>query len=225
VYIIILPVFGAISQAIAGYERKPVFGPLGMVFAMMAIGLVGFYVWAHHLYTVGLDVDTRAYFAAATLMIGVPTAIKILSWLATIWGGRCSAITTGMFFVLGFLTMFALGGMSGLVLSNAGLDLVLHDTYYVVGHFHFVLSLGAVFGAFVASYLWGPSVVGSEYCEAIGRFHGWLLFWGTNWVFFPMHVLGLAGLPRRIPDYTDAYGYANDFMSQGVYFTSGSVLC
>jgi heme/copper-type cytochrome/quinol oxidase subunit 1 len=248
VYIIILPVFGVISQAIAGYSRRPVFGPLGMVFAMLAIGFVGFYVWAHHMYTVGLDVDTRAYFAAATMIIGVPTAIKVFSWLATfnmqkgyVWpfsasraesaslpnpAGIATATqsTAGLFFVIGFLTMFTIGGMSGLVLSNAGLDLVLHDTYYVVGHFHFVLSLGAVFGVFVATYFWGPKLLGCLYNELLARLHFWFLFWGTNWVFFPMHWLGLAGMPRRIPDYPFVYGWANDWMSSGILCTACSVL-
>jgi cytochrome c oxidase subunit 1 len=223
VYIMILPGFGIISQIVSTFSRKPVFGYLGMAYAMVAIGVVGFIVWAHHMFTTGMTVNVKMYFTAATMVIAVPTGVKIFSWIATMWGGSMS-FKTPMVWALGFIFMFTVGGVTGVVLANGGIDDNLHDTYYVVAHFHYVLSLGAVFSLFAGFYYWFPKMTGKMYSEFLGQLHFWVFFIGVNILFFPMHFLGMSGMQRRVPDYTDALAYWNGIATHGYEIMAVGVL-
>jgi heme/copper-type cytochrome/quinol oxidase subunit 1 len=223
VYILILPAFGIVSHVISFFSQKPVFGVTGMICAMGAISLLGFIVWAHHMYTVGLDLDTIAYFTSATMIIAVPTGMKIFSWMATVYAGRVW-FAVPMWWAMGFICLFTVGGVTGVVLANAGVDMLVHDTYYVVGHFHYVLSLGAVFGIFAGTYFWGSLITGLGYHEGRGMVHFWLMFIGVNLTFLPMHFLGLNGMPRRMLDYADCFAGWNSLCSFGATLSFVSLL-
>ncbi|SNX69079.1 cytochrome c oxidase subunit 1 [Cereibacter ovatus] len=223
VYIIVLPAFGIVSHVIATFSRKPIFGYLPMVYAMVAIGVLGFVVWAHHMYTAGMSLTQQSYFMLATMVIAVPTGIKIFSWIATMWGGSID-LRTPMLWALGFLFLFTVGGVTGVVLSQASVDRYYHDTYYVVAHFHYVMSLGAVFGIFAGIYFWIGKMSGRHYPEWAGKLHFWMMFVGANLTFFPQHFLGRQGMPRRYIDYPEAFATWNMVSSLGAFLSFASFL-
>jgi len=223
VYIMILPAFGIISQVVSTFSKKPIFGYLGMAWAMIAIGFIGCVVWAHHMFTTGISVDTRAFFSFSSMVIAVPTGIKIFSWIATMWGGALE-FATPMLWAVGFIFLFTIGGVTGIVLANVPADFAVHNTYYVVAHFHYVLSLGSVFGIFAGFYYWIGKISGRQYNETFGKIHFWTTFIGVNLTFFAMHFLGLAGMPRRVADYPDAFAGWNFVASIGAYIGFASTL-
>jgi cytochrome c oxidase subunit 1 len=223
VYIVILPGFGIISHVIATFSKKPVFGYLPMVWALIGIGALGFVVWAHHMYTVGMSLTQQSYFMLATMVIAVPTGIKIFSWIATMWGGSVE-FKTPMLWAFGFLFLFTVGGVTGIVLSQAAIDRAYHDTYYVVAHFHYVMSIGAAFCIFAGVYYWIGKMSGRQYPEWAGKLHFWMFFIGTNLTFFPQHFLGRQGMPRRYIDYPEAFAYWNYWSSLGAFLSFASFL-
>ncbi|MFY1710189.1 cytochrome c oxidase subunit I [Tritonibacter mobilis] len=223
VYIVILPGFGIISHVIATFSRKPVFGYLPMVWAIIAIGVLGFVVWAHHMYTVGMSLNQQAYFMLATMVIAVPTGVKVFSWIATMWGGSIE-FKAPMVFAFGFLFLFTVGGVTGVVLSQAAVDRAYHDTYYVVAHFHYVMSLGAVFAIFSGIYFYFGKMTGRQYSELGAQIHFWMFFIGANLTFFPQHFLGRQGMPRRYIDYPEGFAYWNKISSYGAFLSFASFI-
>ncbi|MBV7410444.1 cytochrome c oxidase subunit 1 [Maritimibacter sp. DP1N21-5] len=223
VYIVVLPGFGLVSHVFATFAKKPIFGYLPMVWALIAIGVIGFVVWAHHMYTVGMSLQQQSYFMLATMVIAVPTGIKIFSWIATMWGGSVE-FKTPMLFAFGFLFLFTVGGVTGVVLSQAGVDRVYHDTYYVVAHFHYTMSMGAAFTIFAGCYYWVGKMSGRQYPEWAGKLHFWLFFIGVNITFFPQHFLGRQGMPRRYIDYPEAFAYWNHISSMGAFLSFASFI-
>jgi cytochrome c oxidase subunit 1 len=223
VYIMILPAFGIVSHVVSTFSKKPIFGYLGMVYAMVVIGFVGFVVWAHHMFVSGISDDSRVYFEVATLVIAVPTGVKVFSWIATMWGGSIE-FKTPMLWAIGFIFLFVIGGATGVVLANAGLDQELHNDYFLIAHFHYVLSMGATFGVFAGFYYWIGKMSGHQYSEFWGKVHFWSFFIGVNLTFFPQHFLGLAGMPRRYPDYPDAFAGWNFVSSVGSIISGLSTL-
>jgi cytochrome c oxidase subunit I len=216
VYIIAIPAFGVISQIIPAFSRKPLFGYSSMVYATASIAILSFLVWAHHMYTTGMPVQAQLYFMYATMLIAVPTGVKVFNWVSTMWKGSLT-FETPMLFALGFLFLFTLGGFTGLVLSIVSVDVQLQDTYYVVAHFHYVMVAGALFSAFGGIYFWLPKWTGKMYNETLGKWHFWLSFIFFNLAFFPQHFLGLAGMPRRIPDYSLQFADFNAMSSIGAF--------
>ena len=223
VYMMILPAFGVISQVVATFARKPVFGYLGMAYALVAIGTLGFIIWAHHMFTTGIGFATQAYFALATMAVAVPTGVKVFSWIATMWSGTLE-LRTPMLWALGFIVVFTVGGVTGINLANPAFDVLAQDSYYVVAHFHYVMSLGAAFGLFAAMYYWIGKMSGHQYPEWAGKLHFWGTFVSANLTFFPMHMLGAAGMPRRYIDYPAAFSGWNFLISISAYLGAASFL-